>query len=207
MHLPDGIIPLDQAIIYWIFTLIIISIFFYKFSKDKDKEKRMVSTAIYAVFAAVVSSLSIPSPFGVPIHFFVIPLVVILLGPFSACIVSFTCLIFQALVLNMGGITSFGANFIVMGFIIAVVVDIFYKIFYRLHEFYAIFISTMMGIMFATVGQVIILLLSGATNFNMLLTTLIPFYLFISIIEGILNVFVIKTIKTVKVELLEIEKI
>ena len=207
MHLPDGIVPLNQAIVYWILTLIIISVFFYKFSSDDNKEKRIVSTAVFTVFVTLLSAISIPSPLGVPIHFFVIPLVVILLGPFTASIVSFVSLIIQALSLNMGGITSLGANFLVMGFIIAVTVHLTYNLLVDLNQQLSIFIATVIGIMFATFGQVIILLLSGAMNFNTLLATLIPFYLFISIIEGILNVIIINALKSVKPELLDIAKI
>ena len=114
MHLPDGIIPLNQAIIYWIITLIVISIVFYKLSKDDNKEKIIVKIAIYAVFTTVISSLSIPSPLGLPIHFFTIALLVFLLGPYNACLVSFISLLAQALLLGMGGLTSFGANFLII---------------------------------------------------------------------------------------------
>ena len=119
MHLPDGIIPLEQEIIYYIISLIILTLYFYKFSKNDNKEKQIVLIAIFAVFTFVLSSLSVPSPLGVPIHFFLIPLVVILLGYVTGTIVAFISLLGQVLFLNMGGITSFGANFIVMGFIIA----------------------------------------------------------------------------------------
>ena len=129
MHLPDGIVPLNQAIIYWIITLIIISIFFYKFSKDENKEKRIISIAIFSVFTVTVTSLSIPSPLGVPIHFFLIPLVAILLGPLTSNIVSFISLLMQAILLNMGGITILGANFIVMGLILSYVSYGFYVLF------------------------------------------------------------------------------
>ena len=77
LHLPDGIISFEQAAIYWIITIIIISIFLYKFSKDENKEKRIISIALFSVFTIVVTSVSVPSPLGVPIHFFLIPLIAI----------------------------------------------------------------------------------------------------------------------------------
>lgn len=207
MHLPDGIISFEQAIIYWIITLIIISIFLYKFSKDENKEKRIISIALFSVFTMVVTSVSVPSPLGVPIHFFLIPLIAIILGPLSSTIVSFVTLIMQALVLNMGGITSLGANFLVMGFILSIVTYGFYRIFGYLNEKVAILASTIIGIMFATFGQVAILLISGAMNFDILLSTLVPFYLFISIIEGFANVVIITAIEKTKPEIIEINKI
>ena len=207
MHLPDGIISIEQAIIYWILTLIIISMYLYKFSKDENKEKRIISIALFSVFTMVVTSVSVPSPLGVPIHFFLIPLIAILLGPLSSTIVSFVTLIMQALALNMGGITSLGANFLVMGFILSIVTYEFYKIFSYLNKKVAIFGSTIIGIMFATFGQIAILLASGAMNFDILLSTLLPFYLFISFIEGFANVVIITAIERIKPEIMEINQI
>ena len=207
MHLPDGIVPFNQAIIYWIITLIIMGLFFYKFSKDENKEKRIVSIAIFSVFTITITSLSIPSPLGVPIHFFLIPLVAILLGPLSSNIVSFLSLLAQALLLNMGGITILGGNFIVMGLIISFVTFGFYRILEDLNKKVAIFASTLIGIIAATFGQVAILLLSGAMNFDSLLATLIPFYLFIGIIEGFANSIIITVIEIIKPEIMEINKI
>lgn len=207
MHLPDGIVPLNQAIIYWVITLIIVCIFFYKFSKDEQKEKRIVSIAIFSVFTITITSLSIPSPLGVPIHFFLIPLVAILLGPLSSSIVSFISLLMQAIMLNMGGITILGANFIVMGLILSYVCYAFFMLLENLNKKFAIFASTIIGIMAATFGQVAVLLISGAMNFDVLLATLIPFYLFISIIEGFANVIIITAIEKIKPEIMEIKKI
>lgn len=204
MHLPDGIIPLNQAIIYWIITISIISIVFYKFSKEENKEKAIVEIAIYSVFTTVISSLSIPSPLGLPIHFFTIALLVFLLGPYDACFVSFISLLSQALLLGMGGITSFGANFLIIGVTISVSTYIIYNLFEKTNSQYAIFISTMMGILMATIGQIIVLLLSQTTTLMALVSTLIPFYLFISIVEGILTVMIINAVNKIKPELLKI---
>ena len=206
MHIPDGIITIDQALIYWILTILIMAICFYKFQKDSQKDKKIVSMAIFSVFTVIITSLSIPSPLGVPIHFFLIPLIAIILGPHSSGIVAFISLIIQALALNMGGLTSLGANFIVIGFIISITTYFFYTLFKDLNEKFAIFGGTVIGIIFATLGQIIILLISGTMSLNALLATLIPFYLFISIIEGAANVVIISAIKTMKPEIMEINE-
>ncbi len=206
MHLPDGIIPLEQAIIYWCITIVIVAIFSYLFSKNEDKEKTTVLIALFSVFFVVITSLSIPSPLGVPIHFFLIPLVAILLGPFNGSIVSFFGLLIQALALNMGGIVCFGANFLVIGVIVSFATYGLYQVLVNLDEKIAIFLATIGGIIFATFGQVLILMLSGAMNFDSLLATLVPFYLFIGIIEGFANIIIIYSIKRIKPELMEINK-
>ncbi len=107
MHLPDGLIPLWQAAIYWILTMIILALYLYKLSKTEDKQKVLINTAILAAVTFAASSISIPSPFGVPIHLFIIPLVVILLGPLSGVAVAFLCFIAQFLFLGMGGYNLF----------------------------------------------------------------------------------------------------
>ncbi|MBR2556940.1 MAG: energy-coupling factor ABC transporter permease [Methanobrevibacter sp.] len=206
MHLPDGIISLEQAIIYWCITIVIVAIFSYLFSKNEDKEKTTVLIALFSVFFVVITSLSIPSPLGVPIHFFLIPLVAILLGPFNGSIVSFFGLLIQALALNMGGIVCFGANFLVIGVIVSFTTYGLYQVLVNLDEKIAIFLATIGGIIFATFGQVLILMLSGAMNFDSLLATLVPFYLFIGIIEGFANIIIIYSIKRIKPELMEINK-
>ncbi len=114
MHLSDGLIPLWQAAIYWILTIALLALYMYKISKTEETEKVIVKTAVLAAVTIVASSISIPSPFGVPIHLFLIPLVVILLGPLSGVAVALLCFLVQFLFLGMGGITSLGANVVTM---------------------------------------------------------------------------------------------
>jgi len=207
MHLPDGIIPFEQSIVYLFITIMILLLYYYKFSKIENKEKQIVNIALFSAVVLILSSLSIPSPIGIPIHFFVIPLIVILLGIISATMVSCISLSGQAIILNLGGITSFGANFIVMGFVIAIVTYAFYNIFINIDERTALFLSTIMGIISATFVQAIILVISGSITFNAVISTLIPYYMFIAIIEGFLNIIIVYTLKKVKPEVLNLNRV
>jgi cobalt/nickel transport system permease protein len=107
----------------------------------------------------------------------------------------------------MGGITSFGANFIVMGFVLAIVTYAFYMIFKNINERLSTFLATIMGIISATFIQAIMLVLSGSITFNAVISTLVPYYMFISIIEGILNVMIFFSLESVKPELLKLNKV
>ncbi|MBM4242071.1 MAG: cobalamin biosynthesis protein CobM [Euryarchaeota archaeon] len=207
MHLPDGLIPLWQSLIYWILTIVTLAIYLFKLSKSAEKEKIIINTAIIAAATIVVSSLSIPSPFGVPIHLFVIPLVVILLGPLSGVTVAFLCFLVQFLFLGMGGITSLGANTVTMGIVMSFSTYLFYKFTADLDDKLSIFSGTFMGIIMATITQVIILLAAGVATLEMLMSTLIPFYLFVAVIEGIANLFIIMSIYKIKPELQKMDKI
>lgn len=207
MHLPDGIIPMNQAIIYWIISLIFLSLYLYKSSKLANNFKRIIIMAMFAAVTIVASSITIPSPFGVPIHFFIIPLVVILLGPLSGMVVEFVCLLIQALFLGLGGIVCLGANTMVIGVSISFVTYIFFKVIKDLNENFAIFCATVLGIISATIVQALILIISGFTTLEIILSTLIPFYLFVAVVEGIITVIIVNFIKKSNQEFINLEKI
>ena len=207
MHLPDGIIPISHAVIYWIISLIFIGLYLYKSSKLEDNFKRLVIMAMFAAVTVVASSITIPSPFGVPIHFFLIPLIVILLGPLSGILIEFVCLLIQALFLGLGGLVSLGANTVVIGIAISLVTWLFFNIIKDLNENLAIFCATILGIISATIAQSFILIISNFTNLEIVLSTLVPFYLFVAIIEAIATVVVVNFIKKFNREFAELKKI
>ena len=207
MHLPDGIIPLDQSIIYWIICIIFIGLFLYKFRSSKDYTHRLILLAFFSATVTICSGISIPTPFGIPVHFFLIPLAVLIMGPYSGIIITFIALLVQALFLGMGGIVSLGANVLVMGIIIPFTVSIFYFIFKDLNDKFAVFLASLASISLASVCQMIIILISGSGNFEILMTTLIPFYILVGILEGLMNVIIISFLGKVKPGILNLDKV
>ena len=170
-------------------------------------EERLVLTAVLTAATVVATSLSIPSPFGIPMHFFLIPLVVILLGPLNATLVCFLALLTQAVFLGMGGITTLGANVLVMGVSLSFVTSIVYGLFKNINGRLSIFLSTIFGILAATVVQIIILLLTNTTSLEVLLASLLPFYLVVAFIEAFINVIIVELIFNTRPEIENIEKV
>ncbi len=207
MHLPDGIIPLSQALIYWIITIICLALYLFKLSKQEHREKTVIYTSIFAAATVATSSLSIPSPLGVPIHFFLIPLVAILIGPLSGITVAFLCLVIQFFLMGMGGITTLGANTVSIGIVISLSTYLFYSLTRDLNFQFSIFSGTLLGIMMATLAQVLMLYWAGLASIDVLLASLVPFYLFVAILEGLANVLIISFLGKVKPELLTLAKI
>ncbi|QUH22740.1 energy-coupling factor ABC transporter permease [Methanobacterium alkalithermotolerans] len=207
MHVPDGIIPLSQSAIYWIISILTVIIYTYKISRDEDKEKRVFTTALLVVASIIGSSLSIPSPLGVPIHFFIIPLVAIILGPLSGSVVAFLTLIIQYFFLGMGGFTTLGANTLTIGVVLSFSTYIFYTLLKDLDLRLGIFSGTFMGIIMATLAHVLILLVAGIATLEVLIATLVPFYLFIAVLESAASVIIISFIDKIKPELLSLNKI
>jgi cobalt/nickel transport system permease protein len=207
MHIPDGLIPLDQSMIYLAISLIILAISFYYYSKKADMSKRLVLTGILTAITVVATSLTIPSPMGIPMHFFIIPLVVLILGPFNASLVSFLALLVQAFILGMGGVTTLGVNVLDMGIILSFVVYGVYKVFINVNVRLAIFISTVAGILAATVTQIAVLTIANTTSLEVLLASLLPYYLMVGVIEGIINIVILEFISRTNNFILEIEKV
>ena len=207
MHIPDGLIPFEQALAYLIVSLVILSIFFYYTSRNVDMEKRLVLTGVLTAIVVVATSFTIPSPMGVQIHFFIIPLVVFILGPFNASLVSFLALLVQALALGEGGVTALGANVLDMGIVLSLVVYAVYKLFSSIDRRIAIFVSTVMGIIAATFMQIFILAIANASSLEVLLASLLPYYLMVAIMEGIMNIVIMEFISRMDNSILDIEKV
>lgn len=207
MHIPDGLIPFEQAVVYLIVSLVILGIFFYYTSRKVNLEKRLVLTGVLTAIVVVATSVTIPSPMGVQIHFFIIPLVVFILGPFNASLVSFLALLVQALTLGEGGVTALGANVLDMGIVLSLVVYAVYKLFSSIDRRIAIFVSTVMGIIAATFIQIFILTIANASSLEVLLASLLPYYLMVAIMEGIINIVIMEFISRIDNSILDIEKV
>ena len=170
-------------------------------------EKRLVLTGVLTAIVVVATSFTIPSPMGVQIHFFIIPLVVFILGPFNASLVSFLALLVQALALGEGGVTALGANVLDMGIVLSLVVYAVYKLFSSIDRRIAIFVSTVMGIIAATFMQIFILAIANASSLEVLLASLLPYYLMVAIMEGIMNIVIMEFISRMDNSILDIEKV
>jgi len=70
-----------------------------------------------------------------------------------------------------------------------------------------IFSGTFVGIIVATISQIVILLLAGVATLDVLLSTLVPFYLFVGIVEGVLNIFIILSLFKLKPEVGKVPQI
>jgi cobalt/nickel transport system permease protein len=132
---------------------------------------------------------------------------VLILGPFNASLVSFLALLVQAFILGMGGVTTLGVNVLDMGIILSFVVYGVYKVFINVNVRLAIIISTVAGILAATVTQIAVLTIANTTSLEVLLASLLPYYLMVGVIEGIINIVILEFISRTNNSILEIEKV
>nr|WP_261795589.1 energy-coupling factor ABC transporter permease [Methanobrevibacter oralis] len=59
----------------------------------------------------------------------------------------------------------------------------------------------------ASVAQIIILSLTNTTSLEVLLGSLLPYYLMVGIIEGVFNIIVLEFLSRLRGDILEIEKV
>lgn len=111
MHIMEGFLPVEWAIFWWAITIPFLIIGFRSIKKtiiDYPETKMMLGLS--GAFAFVLSALKIPSVTGSCSHPTGVGLGTVLFGPFAMSIVGFIVLLFQALLLAHGGLTTLGAN-------------------------------------------------------------------------------------------------
>lgn len=115
MHIMEGFLPAKWAVFWWLvflpfFILGIRSI--RRITKEHPEVKLLV--ALTGAFAFVLSALKLPSVTGSSSHPTGTGLGAVIFGPLAMTVMGSMVLLFQALLLAHGGITTFGANAVSM---------------------------------------------------------------------------------------------
>ncbi len=111
MHIMEGFLPIEWVLFWWGVTLpfLIIGLRSIKKKVKENPELKML-LGLSGAFAFVLSALKIPSVTGSCSHPTGVGLGTILFGPAAMSVVGSIVLLFQALLLAHGGLTTLGAN-------------------------------------------------------------------------------------------------
>lgn len=111
MHIMEGALQLKYCIAWGIICVPFVIIGFLSIRKKVRENRRALPLlAICGAFIFVISSLKIPSVSGSSSHMTGTGLAAILFGPLTVVILGLIVLIFQAILLAHGGLTTLGAN-------------------------------------------------------------------------------------------------
>jgi cobalt/nickel transport system permease protein len=121
MHIPDGFLDTDVALVCAVPAAVAVGIGLRKAGTDLD-ERRVPLLGVTAAFVFAAQMLNFPVAGGTSGHFLGAALAAILLGPWLACLTLAVVLGVQAFVFADGGITALGANILNMGVIGALLV-------------------------------------------------------------------------------------
>lgn len=111
MHIMEGYLPFNYCIIWGIICVPFLVKGYFSIKNILEKNRKSITVlAMSGAFIFVISSLKIPSVTGSCSHMTGTGLGAILFGPFIVSILGIIVLLFQAVLLAHGGITSLGAN-------------------------------------------------------------------------------------------------
>ncbi|MBN2733998.1 MAG: energy-coupling factor ABC transporter permease [Methanomicrobiaceae archaeon] len=128
MHIMEGFLPSPWWQIWWILALPCIIYGFYKLrSILKENRELLPLLGVAGGFIFVLSALKLPSVTGSCSHPTGTALSAITFGPWITAVLGFIVLLFQALFIAHGGITTLGANAMSMAIVGPVVGYYVYK--------------------------------------------------------------------------------
>jgi cobalt/nickel transport system permease protein len=128
MHIMEGFLPPIWAIIWYLVTIpfIVIGLSSIKKLVKKNPSNKML-LGFAGAFAFVLSALKLPSVTGSCSHPTGVGLGAILSGPWAMSVIGTIVLLFQALLLAHGGLTTLGANAFSMAVVGPFVSYVIYK--------------------------------------------------------------------------------
>ena len=112
IHLPDGIIPLEWVVTWFVVTAVLLVLSVYIIGRKGTSQRQIILLALLTGLIFVIMQIPIPSPLG-GTHFSFTPLAGILVGPWFGAILVFLLNVFCAAV-GHGGVTVIGAHTVVL---------------------------------------------------------------------------------------------
>lgn len=146
MHIAEGYLSLNWCLLYFVLIapFVFLSLKEVKKITGKNKDVKML-LALVAAYVFVMSALKLPSVTGSSSHPTGTGLGAIIFGPVVMVAISVVVLLFQALLLAHGGLTTLGANTLSMGIVGPFVAFGIYKLFKKKNQSVAIFAGCAVG--------------------------------------------------------------
>lgn len=205
MHIPDGFIPLSQAVIYTIVAIAFIA-HSIKWAREEFHEVPLFATLAAGIFA--IQALNIPIPWGTSGHMTGGVLAAILLGsPWAGVFLLTLVLVVQALFFADGGITVLGANILNMGVISSFVgYYIYVALRGRIGIASASFIGAWLGLVTAALATAVELAIAGTFPLREGLLFMGLYHMVIGLVaEGTLTALVVTTVLKVSPDMLPVK--
>lgn len=206
MHVMEGFLPVTHCLLWGAVCLPFLVLGIRNIQKVlKDDRKTLTILALTGAFVFVLSSLKIPSVTGSCSHMTGTGLGAILFGPCVTSILGLIVLVFQAVLLAHGGLTTLGANCFSMAIAGPILAYFVYKLLkgMNVNKKVTVFLAAFLGDLFTycvTSVELAIAYPSEVGGFGASLvkflgifaTTQVP----LAIIEGILTVVIIIGLET-----------
>lgn len=111
MHIMEGFLPVGYCVLWGAICVPFLAAGFYSIKKTVEQHRKtLLILAMVGAYAFVLSALKIPSVTGSSSHPTGTGLGAILFGPSAMSVIGIIVLLFQAVLLAHGGLTTLGAN-------------------------------------------------------------------------------------------------
>lgn len=201
MHIMEGYLPVQFCIAWGVICIPFLVAGYLSIKKTLSADRKSLTMlAMAGAFIFVISSLKIPSVTGSSSHMTGTGLGAILFGPTAVSILGMIVLIFQAILLAHGGLTTLGANTFSMAIAGPLVSYGIYKLcrILKVNKYVGIFLAASFGdlITYCITSLQLALAYPSATggiaaSAVKFLAVFAPTQLPLAIIEGILSVVII----------------
>lgn len=201
MHIMEGYLQPKYCIAWGVISIPFLILGFLSIKKTLEKDRKsLVILAMSGAFVFVLSSLKIPSVTGSCSHMTGTGLAAILFGPFVVSILGIIVLIFQAILLAHGGITTLGANTFSMAIAGPILSYLIYKLCTKLkiNRRVGVFLSAALGDLFTYCVTSVQLAVAYPSADGGIFASMVKFLgvfaptqLPLAVIEGILTVIIV----------------
>lgn len=206
MHIMEGYLSPEYCVVWGAVCLPFLTAGYFSIKNTVAKHRKTITIlAMAGAFIFVVSSLKIPSITGSSSHMTGTGLGSILFGPWAVSILGIIVLLFQAILLAHGGITTLGANAFSMAIAGPLVTYGIYRLckILKINNYVGYFLSVFIGNIFTYCVTSIQLALAYpsdnggvATSMIKFLTVFAPTQIPLAIVEGILTVVIMIALET-----------
>lgn len=205
MHIMEGYLPLGYCIAWGVICVPFLAAGFIRIKNSlADNRRNITLLAMAGAFIFVISSLKIPSLTGSCSHMTGTGLGAILFGPSAVSVLGIIVLIFQAILLAHGGLTTLGANTFSMAIAGPLVSFGIYKLCQKLNvnKLLGVFFAASIGDLFTYCVTSVQLALAHNSSDGVAAAALkflgvfAPTQLPLAILEGILTVLIVMALET-----------
>jgi len=206
MHIMEGYLPVSFCIAWGVVCVPFLAAGIFSLKKRLKENRRIITlVAMSGAFVFVISSLKIPSVTGSCSHMTGTGLGAILLGPMAVSVLGIIVLLFQAILLAHGGITTLGANTFSMAVAGPIVSYGIYKLCEKgkLNRRVSVFLAAFAGDLFTYCVTSVQLALAYPSESGGVLASTVKFLgvfaptqLPLAVIEGILTVIIVIALET-----------
>ena len=205
MHIMEGYLPVGFCVVWGVICLPFLAAGFMSIKKVlNENRKALILLAMSGAFIFVISSLKIPSVTGSGSHMTGTGLGAILFGPAAVSVLGIIVLLFQAILLAHGGLTTIGANTFSMAVAGPLVSYGIYKVCKKmnLNTYVTVFLAAFLGDLFTYCVTAIQLAMAHHADTTIMgamgkfMMVFAPTQLPLAVIEGLLTCMIMMALET-----------